>query len=177
MATQRVVVITGASSGIGAALARLLGNEGAKLVLGARRADRLRRIAAEIDPSGANAIAFPTDVTVRAQAERLIETALDRFGRIDVLVNNAGRGHLGSVEETSDAVIKSMFELNVFALWYTTRPALHAMRTEQSGHIITVALGKSVFHSTARMWQGYMRQLDSRMHSGWNSSGQISTRR
>ena len=139
MTSQRVVVITGASSGIGAALARLLGGEGARLILGARRVDALSRIAKEIDPSGDRVIPVPTDVTNVRQAERLVNTALQRFGRIDVLVNNAGRGHMASVEETDDAIIQSMFSLNAFSLWYTARPALRAMRKEGSGHIITVA--------------------------------------
>ncbi len=136
---NRVVVITGASSGIGAALARLLGEDGARLVLGARRQDELSRLANEIDPTGSRAIPIPTDVTDVKQAERLVKSALGHFGRVDVLVNNAGRGHLASVEETDDAVIHSMFSLNAFALWYTTRPALRAMREQGSGHIITVA--------------------------------------
>ncbi len=139
MISKSVVVITGASSGIGAALARLLGSEGARLILGARRREELVRIAEEIDPSGTRVIPLPTDVTDVSQAERLVETALQRFGRIDVLVNNAGRGHMASVEDTEDAVIQSMFSLNAFALWYTTRPALRAMRRQGSGHIITVA--------------------------------------
>lgn len=139
MMNNRVIVITGASSGIGASLARILGSQGARLVLGARRQAHLDRIAAEIDPDGTRVIALQTDVTDVAQAERLVTTALERFGRIDVLVNNAGRGHLGSVEDTDDAVVRNMFAVNALALWHTTRPALRAMRKQGSGHVIVVA--------------------------------------
>lgn len=139
MIADSVVVITGASSGIGAALARLLGREGARLVLGARREPELSRLAGEIDPSGSRVVHLPTDVTDVRQAERLVATALERFGRIDVLVNNAGRGHMASIEDTNDVVLMNMFSVNVFSLWYTTRPVLRAMRKQGSGHIITMA--------------------------------------
>ncbi|MGA9119325.1 MAG: SDR family oxidoreductase [Bacteroidota bacterium] len=139
MRENQVVVITGASSGIGEALARLLGNDGARLVLGARRGDAIARIASEIDPRGERVLAVPTDVTDPRQAENLIAASVKKFGRIDVLVNNAGRGHMASVEDTDDEVIKSMFAVNVFALWYTSRPALRAMKAQGNGHIITVA--------------------------------------
>ncbi len=134
-----VVVITGASSGIGAALAERLGREGARLVLAARREGELSRVARRIDETGTRALAVPTDVTVTAQAEALIERTLQTFGTIDVLVNNAGRGHLASVEDTDDRVIASIFAVNVFALWHTTRPALRAMKARGRGHIINVA--------------------------------------
>ncbi len=134
-----VVIITGASSGIGAALAGRLGREGARLVLAARREEELLRVARSIDATGARAVAVPTDVTVREQAEALVERALEIFGRLDVLVNNAGRGHLASVEDTDDKVIASIFAVNVFALWHTTRPALRAMRRQGRGHIINVS--------------------------------------
>ncbi len=134
-----VVVITGASSGIGAALAERLGREGARLVLAARRGEELSRVARRIDGTGARVLPVPTDVSVSAQAEALLDRALRAFGRVDVLVNNAGRGHLASVEETDDAVIASIFAVNVFALWHTTRPALRTMRKQGRGHIINVA--------------------------------------
>lgn len=139
MMKNRVVVITGASSGIGASLARLLGGQGSRLVLGARRMDELDRIARELDPDGSCVIPLHTDVTDASQGERLVATALERFGRIDVLVNNAGRGHLGSIEDTDDAVIQNIFAVNALALWHTTRPALRAMRKQGDGHIIVVA--------------------------------------
>jgi len=139
MLNGKVAVITGASAGIGASLAVQIAREGASVVLAARRKEKLEQLAGEITGSGHAALAVPADVTRRHDAEMLIRTAVDRFGRIDILVNNAGRGHFASVEETTDEVIRSMFELNVFSLWYTTRPALAQMKNQGSGHIINVA--------------------------------------
>src|SRR4051812_2322958 len=87
------VVVTGASSGIGAALARRLAKAGARLVLAARREDRLRELADECAKLGGEAVAWRTDVTSRRDVELAIGAAVERFGAIDVLVNNAGRGH------------------------------------------------------------------------------------
>jgi len=139
MLKESVAVITGASSGIGASLARSLAREGASVVIAARREDHLDAIADKITQEGGIAVPVRADVTVREEAEGVIRTALARFGRIDVLVNNAGRGHFASVEDTTDEIIRSMFALNAFALWYTTRPALVQMRKQGSGHVINVA--------------------------------------
>lgn len=136
---KQVAVITGASSGIGTALARLLAREGFAVVLAARRRDRLESLAKEIRAAGGIALPIRCDVTVCEDAEQLVHDAVEAYGRIDVLVNNAGRGHLGSVEETTDAVIESMFALNVYPLWYTVRAALPYMREQGTGHLITVA--------------------------------------
>jgi short-subunit dehydrogenase len=137
--TDAVAVITGASAGIGAALARLLASKGMRLVIGARRGELLSNLAREIDPAGMKVVPFTADVSRRDQAEALVDEALNRFGRIDVLVNNAGHGHFGSVEDTSDETIERIFAVNTFALWYASRPALEAMRRQGSGHILTVS--------------------------------------
>lgn len=139
MLRDSVAVITGASSGIGAATARLLGSQGVAVVLAARRKERLEAVAAEVKQSGGKALPIACDVTMRVEAEDLVHRAVKEFGRIDILINNAGRGHLSSVEETTDEMIRHMFELNVFALWYTTRPALGYMKKQGEGHILTVA--------------------------------------
>lgn len=139
MLTGNVAVITGASSGIGASLARLLAKAQVSVVLAARRKDKLDALAVEITKTGGAAVAIRCDVTVREDAEQLVQDAVDTFGRIDILVNNAGRGHFASVEDTSDATIENMFAVNVFPLWYTTRPALTFMKRQGSGHIINVA--------------------------------------
>lgn len=139
MIRDSVAVITGASSGIGAATARLLGSRGASVVLAARRKERLETVTAEVQQAGGKALAFPCDVTMRAEAEELIHRTVREFGRIDILINNAGRGHLSSVEDTTDEMIRNMFELNVFALWYTTRPALGYMKKQGAGHILNMA--------------------------------------
>jgi short-subunit dehydrogenase len=139
MLQKKVIVITGASSGIGASLARRLAQEKAILVLAARRKALLEDIANEIAHGGGQVEAVPTDITDRAQAEHLIAVAVTHFGRIDVLINNAGRGHLSSVEETTDDMIASIFAVNVFALWHTVRPALIAMKQRGTGHIVNIA--------------------------------------
>lgn len=139
MLTGKVAVITGASSGIGASLARLLAREQVSIVLAARRKDTLDVLAAEITKAGGAAVAIRSDVTVREDAEQVVQDAVDTFGRIDILVNNAGRGHFASVEDTSDATLENMFAVNVFPLWYTTRPALAFMKRQGSGHIINIA--------------------------------------
>lgn len=139
MLNGKVAIITGASSGIGAALALGISREGGSVILAARRKENLERLATQITGEGHTALPLPTDVTRRAEAEKLVRTAIERFGRLDILVNNAGRGQFASVEETTDEMIRSMFELNVFSLWYTTRPAFAQMKKQGSGHIINVA--------------------------------------
>ena len=139
MLKEKVAIITGASSGIGAALAQLLAREGAIVVLAARRVDKLYELAQQIKSSGGRAVVHPCDVTVKAEAEHLIDQTFGDLKRIDILVNNAGRGHFSSVEDTTDEMIQSMFKLNVYALWYTVRPALKYMKQQGSGHIINIA--------------------------------------
>ncbi len=139
MLNGKVAIITGASSGIGAALALQMSREGASVILAARRKEKLEQLAGEITSAGHVALPIPADVTRRGDAEVLVRTAIERFGRVDILVNNAGRGHLASVEDTTDEMIRSMFELNVYPLWYTTRPALTQMKKQGSGHIINIA--------------------------------------
>lgn len=136
---EKVIVITGASSGIGAALAELLAGQGAQVVLAARRKEKLDALASALTAKGLRAVSMPTDVTRTPEAERLIRETIARWGRLDVLVNNAGRGHCGRVEETSDAVIERIFAVNVHALWHTVRPALVQMKKQGHGHIINVA--------------------------------------
>jgi uncharacterized protein len=153
---NKVVVITGASSGIGAALAVRAAEQGARVVLAARRKDRLAEVAAaavnvfgsrtgeghslhSFPPDAPPCLTVRCDVTDRNEAEELIRSTVRTYGRIDVLVNNAGRGHLSSFEDTTDAMIESMFRVNVYALWHTIRPALPVMRKQGNGHIINVS--------------------------------------
>jgi len=96
--TDKVVVITGASSGIGESTAKLLAEQGAKVVLGARRSNRIDAVVQEISASGGKAIGFATDVTKRAEVEALIQGAVDGFGRVDVLLNNAGIMPIAPIE-------------------------------------------------------------------------------
>jgi len=139
MLKEKVAIVTGASSGIGAALAERLARDGATVVLAARRRGKLEIVAGRIRSAGGAPHAVRCDVTVKAEAEQLVESTVAEFGRLDILVNNAGRGHFASVEDTTDAMIDNMFAVNVYALWNTTRPALRHMKKQGSGHIINIA--------------------------------------
>lgn len=133
---QRIVVITGASSGIGAALARQLGSAGHVVVLGARRADRLNALAAEI---GTAALAVPTDVTRRSEVEHLRDAALEQHGRIDVWVNNAGRGIMRPLLQLSDDDFDTMMAVNVKSALYGMQAVVPHFQERGSGHIINVS--------------------------------------
>jgi short-subunit dehydrogenase len=135
------MVITGASSGIGAATARLAAARGAHVVLGARRADRLEALAAELP----GAVFRPTDVTSRADLDALVRAALDAHGRVDVLVNNAGQGLHVPLAEVRAEDFRAVLELNVVAALEAVQAVLPAMRAQGRGAIVDVSSG------TARM--------------------------
>jgi NADP-dependent 3-hydroxy acid dehydrogenase YdfG len=117
-------LVTGASSGIGAATARRLAEDGASVTLVARRRDRLEALAAEIDGAGGTALVVEADITDRTQAEAAVQQAVERFGRLDILVNNAGLMLLGPVVGADAEEWDRMIAINVQGLLYTTRAAL-----------------------------------------------------
>ena len=133
----KVVVITGASSGLGAAAARLLAKSGARLVLGARRLDRLQALAREL--SLAEAAAVQTDVTQLAQVKRLVDRAVEAHGRIDVMVNNAGLMPHSPLERLKVQDWERMIDVNVKGVLYGIAAALPHMKAQHSGHIINVS--------------------------------------
>ena len=135
----KVVVITGASSGLGETAARLLSAQGASLVLGARRRDRIEALANELTAAGGAAVAFVTDVTKRDQVEALIGAAIARFGRVDVLINNAGLMPNSPLERLKVEDWDRMIDVNIKGVLYGIAAALPHMQRQQSGHIINVS--------------------------------------
>ena len=134
----QVVVVTGASAGIGEAVARRLVRAGAQVVVTARRADRLEALARELDPTGASVLAMAGDVTSDPDRRKLVDSALKKFGRIDALVNNAGYGTRGPVEMVPVEAIRRNFETNIFSLIALTQLVLPAMRERGSGCIVNI---------------------------------------
>ena len=134
---NKVVVITGASSGLGEAAARLLAKEGAKLVLGARRLDRLQALASELS-LGKHAI-LQTDVTDVAQVRRLVDHAVKTHGRLDVIINNAGLMPHSPLERGKVEDWDRMIDVNIKGVLYGIAAALPHMKTQKSGHIINVS--------------------------------------
>lgn len=137
---QTVVLITGASAGIGKALALALGRRGARLVLLARREELLKEVADEARSLGAPEVMICScDVGDRSAFRDAISEALARFNHIDVLVNNAGSGHFAYIEDTPEDHIEKVFRVNVYALWHGTGALIPHMRERGSGHIINIA--------------------------------------
>jgi NADP-dependent 3-hydroxy acid dehydrogenase YdfG len=137
--TDKVVVITGASSGIGESTAKLLAKQGAKVVLGARCSNRIDAVVREISASGDKAIGFATDVTKRAEGEALIQGAVDGFGRVDVLLNNAGIMPIAPIEALKVDEWDRQIDVNIKGLLYGVAAALPHMQKQKSGHIINMA--------------------------------------
>src|SRR5689334_22378748 len=134
--SDTVVVITGASSGIGAALAELIAGQGMFVVLAARRRDALEAVAAKC---GDRSLAVAADVTVRADVRRIVDEALARCGRIDVWVNNAGVGISRPPSELTDEDIDLMIRSNVKSALYGIQEVLPHFKARKAGHIINVS--------------------------------------
>ncbi len=135
---EKVVVITGASSGIGAASALAFANKGAHVVLAARRKDKLQNIKEQIEKTGVKALAHAVDVAHEAECQNLIYKTIDTFGKIDILVNNAGISMRAKFEDTHLSVLKELFDVNFWGTVYCTKYALpHIL--EQRGSIVGVS--------------------------------------
>lgn len=147
----KVIVITGASSGMGAAAARHLAESGAPVVLGARRADRIEALVAEIGEAGGKATAVVTDVTKLEDVQKLIDAAVQAYGRIDVLINNAGVMPLSPLDRLKVEEWDQMIDVNLKGVLYGIAAALPHMKAQKSGHIINLSsvAGHKLFGGSA----------------------------
>jgi short-subunit dehydrogenase len=135
--TNRVIVITGASSGIGAATARACAAAGMDVVLNARRADRLKDVAADVQQHGRKAVLVVGDVTTPGMSTELLDTAMDKLGRFDVVYANAGYGFRRTAHETSDEEWRKIFDVNFFAATELLSEAASRLITQQrGGHLL-----------------------------------------
>jgi len=135
---DQVVIVTGASSGIGEAAARRLACGGASLIINARRAEPLAALARELDPSGGRVLALAGDITDAVVRQRLVDEAVARFGGIDALVNNAGYGTRGPVELVPVDLIRRNFETNLFSLIALTQLVVPHLRKRGAGRIVNI---------------------------------------
>ncbi|MFA7603466.1 MAG: SDR family NAD(P)-dependent oxidoreductase [Novosphingobium sp.] len=134
----KVALVTGASSGIGAATALELARAGATVALAARRADRLAGLVAEIEAQGGTALALAGDMAVEAEAIKAVEDTVARFGRIDILINSAGIMQAGGIEGADLAEFRRVYEINVFGTLYTSAAAVPHMLKQGIGDIVNI---------------------------------------
>ncbi|ACF13249.1 short-chain dehydrogenase/reductase SDR [Chloroherpeton thalassium ATCC 35110] len=135
----KVIVITGASSGFGKVAAEYLSERGAKVVLVARRAERIEKLAEEIQEKGGQALAVTTDVTDASQVQKLVDAAVEAFGRIDVMINNAGLMQQSPLEINKMDEWDNMIDVNIKGVLYGIAAVLPQMKKQKSGHIINVS--------------------------------------
>ncbi|GAB3219953.1 SDR family oxidoreductase [Algoriphagus aestuariicola] len=147
----KVIVITGASSGMGEAAAKHLANLGAVVVLGARRFENIEKLAKEIRENGGKSLAIATDVTRRDQVKKLVDSAVETFGRVDVLLNNAGIMPLSPIDRLNMDEWDQMIDVNIKGVLNGIAAVLPHMKNQKSGHIINTAsvAGHKIFSGSA----------------------------
>jgi short-subunit dehydrogenase len=136
---NKVVIITGASSGIGAAAALRLARAGARLTLAARRVERLEQVAVQVQALGGEALVVQMDVCNHDDIQRMLQATLERWGRVDVLLNNAGVGNEAPLTEFAPGEIRQRLHTNLIAVIECAQAVLPVMLRQQSGHIINVS--------------------------------------
>jgi NADP-dependent 3-hydroxy acid dehydrogenase YdfG len=139
MGIHRVVAITGASAGIGRATALRLARDGASLVVCARRLDRLRHIAHDIEMAGGRALALAADVTQPAQMLDLVARGADHFGQLDAMVCNAGFGIYGAIDDIEPAQMQRLMDVNYMGTYHAIRAALPVFRRQARGHLFIIS--------------------------------------
>ncbi len=147
---DKIVVVTGGSSGLGKIIADGFGAAGAKIVIAGLEVDAVQKAAAEMQAAGCNALGVQADITQQADVDRLFGQTLERFGRIDVLVNNAGRSMRGKVLDTTPEQFRDLMELNLIALVRCTRAAAPHLLAAR-GHVVNIG---SLAAKSASRWVG-----------------------
>jgi NADP-dependent 3-hydroxy acid dehydrogenase YdfG len=135
----KVVIVTGASSGIGEATARLLASKGAKVALAARRKDRIDNLEKELNKADGEALAIEADVTDKKKCADVVKKVMDKWGQIDILVNNAGVMLLGPALDAPIEEWEQMMQVNVMGLLYMTHAALPILKKNKNGHIVNIS--------------------------------------
>ena len=168
----KVVVITGASSGLGEATARHLASQGASVFIGARRMDRLQTVVADIQRAGGQVAAKQVDVTKRRDVDAFVQAAVAKFGRMDVLVNNAGLMALGPIDKALVDEWDRMVDINIKGVLYGIAAALPVFARQKGGHIINIAsvaghkvsMGGAVYcatkHAVRAISEGLRQEVD-----------------
>ncbi|MGS2737694.1 SDR family oxidoreductase [Sinomicrobium sp. M5D2P17] len=135
---EKVVAVTGASAGIGKAIAIKLAENGAKVILGARNAELLAKIVEEIKSNGGEAVCVKTDVSNKTDMVRLINIAVSQYGKLDVIINNAGVAHLSRIDELNIDGWDEMIDINIKGVLYGMAAAIPVFKKQQSGHIVNI---------------------------------------
>jgi NADP-dependent 3-hydroxy acid dehydrogenase YdfG len=153
---QKVAIITGASSGIGEATAKLLASRGVTVALAARRLDNLQRIAGEIEAGGGRASVHQVDVTRQSEVEKLVADVVEAHGRLDVMVNNAGLMAIAPLSLRKTEEWDRMIDVNIKGLLYGVAAALPVFEAQQSGHFVNIAsvVGIKVFSPGGTVYSG-----------------------
>jgi len=177
----KVAIITGASAGIGHACARALAGEGARLVLSARRQERLEQLKRELDVTGDRVVIVTGDACEEATAIQVVKAALDTFGRIDILINNTGIGNYKKLVDTSAAEYDEMVDTNVRSTFLFTRQVVPVMVTQKSGTILMISSmagvygfgGEAVYCMTKFAQVGFAQALDRELRESGIKVGAI----